>query len=38
MNLRVVLENLKGLDVFGALLIGINSCVLNFEAIKFHRE
>jgi hypothetical protein len=29
-NELVVFENLKGLVVFGALLIVINSCVLNF--------
>jgi hypothetical protein len=34
MNLSVVSENEKRLDVFGALLIVINSCVLNFECNK----
>jgi hypothetical protein len=34
MNLSVVFWNLKRLVVFGALLIVINSCVLNFECNK----
>jgi hypothetical protein len=34
MNSSVVLELEKRLDVFGALLIVINSCVLNFECNK----
>jgi hypothetical protein len=33
-NELVVFENLKRLVVFGALLIVINSCVLNFECNK----